>query len=306
MDQFNSSVAFSRNLGWITDSEAKTLSKKRIAIAGMGGVGGHYAEVMARLGVQNFTLSDFDSFEFPNFNRQNGSGVSTVGQKKMEVIANRIRDINPNATIRFFPQGLNQSNIDDFLTGVDLYLDGLDFFVLDVRLALFSRLRALGIPGLTVAPVGMGASLMVFTPDAMPFEEYFGYTEQMSTAEKAVRFLCGMSPTLLQRHYQADPTRVDFKNAKVPSTPMGCYLCAGVAGTTALKILLGRGEVKRAPWVLHYDAYLQVYKKRYVWLGYRNPFQKVKTWLMKRQLLARMAAVEQTQPEHKIPAKMSS
>jgi molybdopterin/thiamine biosynthesis adenylyltransferase len=306
MNQYDSKIAFSRNIGWITESESQTLSRKRVAIAGMGGVGGHYAEVLARLGVQHFTLSDFDSFEYANFNRQNGSGVSTVGKKKMDVIAARIRDINPNASIRFFPQGVNAANIDDFLTDVDLYLDGLDFFILDVRLQLFSRLRERGIPGITVAPVGMGASLMVFTHDSMSFADYFGYEEKMSMAEKAVKFLCGMSPTLLQRHYQADRSRVNFQKAKVPSTPMGCYICAGVAGTTALKLLLGRGEVKTSPWVLHFDAYLQVYKKRYVWLGHRNPLQQIKTWIMSRQLISRQLEANPSSDEQNVARKITS
>lgn len=82
MNKFDYSQAFSRNLGWITSDEAELLKKKKVAIAGMGGVGGQYCEVLARLGISNFQLADPDSFEQVNFNRQNGSGMSTVGRKK--------------------------------------------------------------------------------------------------------------------------------------------------------------------------------------------------------------------------------
>lgn len=271
--------AFSRNIGWVTADEAQVLANKHVAIAGMGGVGGHYAEMMARLGVRNFTLADFDHFEIANFNRQNGSGHSQIGKKKLDVIAGRIRDINPKANIRFFADGVNRSNLNEFLEKADVYLDGLDFFVLKERLWVFNRLRELGIPGITVAPIGMGASLVVFTKDSMSFEEYFGYTESTPELERGIRFLVGLSPTMLQRHYQADRTRVDFKNHKVPSMPMGCYLAAGVAGTTALKVLLNRGPLRAAPWSLHYDAYLQTYRQRYTFLGAANPLQKLKCWV---------------------------
>lgn len=272
-------LAFTRNIGWVTESEALVLSNKHVAIAGMGGVGGHYAEMMARLGVRNFTLADFDSFEIANLNRQNGSGHSQLGKKKLDVIAARIRDINPQAQIRLFPEGVNASNLNDFLEKADVYLDGLDFFVLEERFQIFKRLRELGIPGITVAPIAMGASLVVFTKDSMSFEDYFGYDESTPDLERGIRFLVGLSPTMIQRHYQADRTRVDFKNHKVPSLPMGCYLAAGVAGTTALKVLLNRGPLRAAPWSLHYDAYLNTYRQRYTFLGAANPVQKLKCWL---------------------------
>lgn len=273
---FDPNLAFSRTLGWITDSEFAILQQKRVAIAGVGGVGGHYCEVMARLGVRKFHLADLDQFEIQNFNRQNASGMSTVGRPKIEVLRERILDINPSAEIKTFNTGLNRENLSEFLNGVDLYLDGLDFFVLFERIFLFNELRRLGIPGLIMAPVGMGTALVVFNSQSMSFEDYFGLSESVSIQENALRFLVGLSPSLLQRKYQVDPSRVNFAQKKVPSTPMGCYLCAGVGGSEALKTLLGRGEVKGAPWSLHFDAYTHQYKKTYLWWGAKNPIQRIK------------------------------
>src|SRR5690625_3553434 len=80
--------AFSRNIGWVTEWEQQILrSSKKIAIAGMGGVGGAHLLTLARLGVGAFHIADFDSFEFPNFNRQVGAMLSTLGQSKVEVMA---------------------------------------------------------------------------------------------------------------------------------------------------------------------------------------------------------------------------
>ena len=83
---FDSARAFSRNVGWITEDEARVLTAKRVAIAGMGGVGGHHLLTLARLGIGAFTIADFDVFEVENFNRQAGAMLSTVGREKARVM----------------------------------------------------------------------------------------------------------------------------------------------------------------------------------------------------------------------------
>ena len=62
--------AFSRNIGWVTETEQEVLRTKRIAIAGLGGVGGSHLLAFTRLGVGKFNISDLDVFELANFNRQ--------------------------------------------------------------------------------------------------------------------------------------------------------------------------------------------------------------------------------------------
>lgn len=285
MEEFNYADAFSRNLGWLTTEEQLQLKSKKVAIPGLGGVGGFYVEILARLGVGSFHIADFDSFEIQNFNRQNGATMSSLNLKKSKVMEKKLLDINPTAKCKVFEEGINEENIDEFLEGVDIYLDGLDFFVLEIRILLFKRLRELNIPAITVAPVGMGASMLVFQPGSMSFENYFGMKITNKFEINACHFLVGLTPSLIQQKYIVDLTRADFIQKKVPSTPMGCYLAAGVAATNALKILIKRGEVLSAPWSLHYDPYLNVYKKKYTWLGHRNPLQKIKLYIIKKLAL---------------------
>lgn len=78
---FDYGIAFSRTLGWITGDEAQ----KRVAVAGLGGVGGHYCEVLARLGIGAFTVADFDRFGIENMNRQAGASMETIGEPKADV-----------------------------------------------------------------------------------------------------------------------------------------------------------------------------------------------------------------------------
>ena len=71
----------------MTAAEQQVLRRKRIAIAGLGGVGGAHLLTLARLGVGGFHIADFDTFDLPNINRQSGALMSTLGKNKTEVLA---------------------------------------------------------------------------------------------------------------------------------------------------------------------------------------------------------------------------
>jgi molybdopterin/thiamine biosynthesis adenylyltransferase len=284
---FSYEQAFDRNLGWVSEGEQQVLRSKRVAIAGLGGVGGAHLLALARLGVGKFTLADFDHFEIQNFNRQVGANVRSIGRAKVDVMAEMALAINPELDLIRFERGVDASNVEDFLDGVDLYIDGLDFFVLDERQRIFSVCAERGIPAITAAPLGMGAALLVFLPGGMTFEQYFRMGSK-SRAEKAARFLVGLSPSMLQMGYLVDPSRVDLAAGKGPSTPMACELCAGIAATEALKVLLGRGRVYAAPWGVHFDAYKNRLKRTWRPGGNRHPLQRTLIALTRRRYAAQL------------------
>lgn len=273
-DGFSYHEAFSRNIGWVTTSEQEILRNKRIAIAGMGGVGGFHLLTLARLGVEKFNIADLDTFELANFNRQAGASMSTMDRPKVEVLAEMARDINPECNLTIYPQGVNEANLQAFFQDVDLYIDGLDFFAFDARERVFAHCALHGIPAVTVAPLGMSAALLNFIPGGMSFEDYFQVAGRPEL-EKAVRFLVGLAPALLHRHYLADKTRVNLKERRGPSTIMACQLCAGVAASEALKILLKRGKVWAAPHGIQFDGYRN--KLAHTWRpgGNRNPLNRL-------------------------------
>ena len=278
---FDYEEAFSRNLGWVTKIEQETLRTKTVAIGGMGGVGGHHLLALARLGIGSFRIADFDQFEMVNFNRQAGAAMSTLGASKVETMSKMVRDINPSAKISCWADGLTAQTIDAFIAGADLYIDGIDFFAFNIRGLLFAACNRLNVPAVTAAPIGMGVSWMAFMPDGMSFETYFRWGER-SDVDKAARFLVGLAPKL-RVDYLIDPGYVDFKRGKGPSTPMACYLCAGVAATEALKILLDRGKICCAPHGMHFDAYKLRLEKIWQPWGNANPLQQLKIALCKRR-----------------------
>lgn len=275
--------AFSRNIGWVTQAEQARLRRTRVAIAGLGGVGGVYLLTLARLGVGAFSIADFDTFDYANFNRQAGANVSSLHRGKLEVMMAMARDINPEIEFRVFPNGVDTENIGAFLEETDAYLDGLDFFALAIRRQVFARCRAEGIPAVTVAPLGMGAALLNFTPRSMSFESYFrleGHTEH----EQALRFLVGLSPAMLQLGYLADPSRVDLAQRRGPSTIMAVQLCSGIAAVQVLKLVLRRGDLVEAPRGLHFDAYRN--RLAHTWRpgGNANPIQRALLAVARRRL----------------------
>jgi molybdopterin/thiamine biosynthesis adenylyltransferase len=283
---FSYAEAFSRNLGWVTRAEQERLRSARVAIAGLGGVGGSHLLTLARLGIGRFHLADFDRFDLANFNRQAGANVHTVGEPKLDVLARMARAINPQVELTHFPEGVTAGNLDAFLAGVDVYVDGLDFFAFDARERTFAACHAARIPAITVAPLGMGAALLNFVPGGMSFEGYFRLAD-VPEDEKILRFLVGLSPAMLQRGYLADPSFVDFAARRGPSTAIACELCAGIAATEALKLLLGRGRVIAAPRGLQFDAYRGRMARTWRPLGNANPLQRLTIALARRQL-ARM------------------
>src|SRR5689334_22705797 len=191
---FSYREAFARNLGWLTEAEQETLRHKRVAIAGLGGVGGAHLLTLTRLGIGQFNLAEFDRFEIQNFNRQVGATVHSVGRSKLDVMSEMARAINPELELRAFEEGVHAGNAEAFLDGVDLYVDGLDFFVLDERQRIFDLCTERGIPAITAAPVGMGAALLVFVPGGMSFRDYFRMAGS-SVEEQAARFLVGLTPS---------------------------------------------------------------------------------------------------------------
>lgn len=278
---FNYQQAFSRNIGWVTEQEQQKLRQAKVAIAGAGGVGSAHLLTLTRLGISHFNISDFDQFEVHNFNRQAGAMMSTIDQDKVEVMERLAKDINPELTINSYPEGIDESNVEAFLDGVDLYVDSLDFFALAARKLVFAVCTRKKIPIVTAAPLGMGSAVLCFMPGQMDYEQYFCF-EGRSELDQYIQFLIGLSPSMLQMPYLVDKSRVDFKARKGPSTIMGVQLCAGMAATFALKILLERGDVIAAPYGLHFDAYRNKLKKTWRPFGNRGLLPRLMFAIAKR------------------------
>ena len=121
------------------------LRNSRVMICGVGGVGSYAAEALGRAGVGQITLVDFDDICLTNVNRQIHALSSTVGQSKVEAMAARLRDINPQAEIIPVKAFFSQDNAEQLLSPrPDYVLDAIDHFT--AKAALITICREQGIP----------------------------------------------------------------------------------------------------------------------------------------------------------------
>jgi len=275
--KFDYNEAFNRNLGWVTSNEQQSIKKTRIAIVGMGGVGGHHLHCLIRIGFTKFKIADFDQFEIQNFNRQFGATISSLHKPKTDTIKKMAQDINPDVEIECFDEGVKLDNIDNFLEGVDIICDGLDLYASDLRSPLYQRAHQKGIYVVSSGPFGMGTSTIVFSPNKMSFNSYFDLNHKnLSVEAKIIRFLVGMSPSLIHKEYVSSAENVDLFGGRLPSIHSGCYAASAALSTAIVKIALKRGKVLYAPWTYQVDFYLNKTRKRYLPFGNRNIFQKFK------------------------------
>ena len=105
----------------------KRIQSSKIIIFGVGGVGGFAVEALVRAGVQTIAIVDYDLIDITNINRQLIALHSTIGKLKVEVMAGRIKDINPDAEVRAFADRLTAENIETFhLDEYDYIVDAID------------------------------------------------------------------------------------------------------------------------------------------------------------------------------------
>ena len=132
------------------------LQKTSVAVFGIGGVGGHLAEALARAGIGHIHLIDRDVVSLSNINRQAVALHSTVGQPKAEVMAARIRDINPDCDVTssvcfYLPENAHEFD----LASYDFVADCVDTVAAKIELSV--RCEAIGTP--LIAAMGAGNKL---------------------------------------------------------------------------------------------------------------------------------------------------
>ncbi len=155
-------MQFSRTELLLGKEGVEKLKKARVAVFGIGGVGGYAVEALARSGVGEIDLIDSDKVSLSNLNRQIYALHSTVGRMKTEVAASRIQDINPACTVRRYDLFVLPETVDTLDFSVyDYIVDAID--TVSGKLAIIERATAAKIP--VISSMGTGNKL-----DASAFE----------------------------------------------------------------------------------------------------------------------------------------
>jgi len=147
---------FSRTEMLIGSENIKKLKNCRVAVFGIGGVGGHTVDALVRSGIGTIDLIDNDTFSITNINRQIFATLKTVGRNKVDVAAEHIADINPEIKVKkhnvfFSPE---TSNLFDF-SSYDYIVDAIDSVTGKIELAL--KAKEAGVP--IISCLGTGNKL---------------------------------------------------------------------------------------------------------------------------------------------------
>ena len=134
----------------------RRLQKARVAVFGLGGVGGYAVEALARSGVGSLDLIDSDTVSVSNLNRQLLATHSTVGMLKVDAARNRVLDINPDCIVRTYPIFYTPDSAGQFdFTQYDYIVDAID--TVTGKLALVERAKAADTP--IICSMGTGNKL---------------------------------------------------------------------------------------------------------------------------------------------------
>ena len=158
-----------RNIGPITYKEQETIRTSRVAVLGVGGLGGPLAENLVRAGCQNLVICDFDIFDESNLNRQICT-IEDLGKKKIDVMETFLRKIDSEVKVKKFFK-ITERNIDAVLEGVKVVALTLDDPATSIFVARECRKR--GIPMIE----SWGVPFLFtwwFTPDSVDYENCYG------------------------------------------------------------------------------------------------------------------------------------
>ena len=147
---------FSRARMVMGDEAIERLARCSVAVFGIGGVGSYIAEALARGGVGRLLLIDSDRVAQSNINRQLIALRSTVGRLKVEVMAERIRDINPAARVETYPVFYGAETAEQIpFSGLDYISDAID--TVSSKLLLIRQAAEAGVP--IISSMGTGNKL---------------------------------------------------------------------------------------------------------------------------------------------------
>ena len=158
-----------RNIGPITFEEQEKIRTTRVAVLGVGGLGGPLAENLVRAGCQNLVICDFDVFDESNLNRQICT-IDDLGKRKIDVVETFLQKIDPEVKVRKFFK-ISQRNIDALLEGVKVIALTLDDPATSIFIAREARKR--GIPMIE----SWGVPFLFtwwFTSDSVDYEHCYG------------------------------------------------------------------------------------------------------------------------------------
>ncbi|WP_319202747.1 HesA/MoeB/ThiF family protein [uncultured Ilyobacter sp.] len=175
------SKRYLKNKKLISQKEQEVLKSKKVLVLGCGGLGGYIIEMLARLGVGNLRVVDFDVFDESNLNRQILSDEKNLGLLKVDEALKRVKTINSDIKTERFNLKIDGENIEKLLTDIDLVVDALDSIPLKIMVE--EKCSRLGITMVHGAIGGWVAQVAVIRPGDFILKKMYNGIEKGIEAE---------------------------------------------------------------------------------------------------------------------------
>jgi molybdopterin/thiamine biosynthesis adenylyltransferase len=216
MEKLKFKERYIRNSNTLSCEEQEILKLAKVAVIGLGGLGGSVCEMLARTGVGNLTLIDGDSFEPSNLNRQLLSQEDLIGFPKAKAAKKRINAINSEVSVNHQIKYLDQSNMYEHIKKHDLIVDCLD--TIDIRFILQNAANKALIPIVSGAIAGMTGQITSIFPGDSGYKLIYG--ENIAKQSKGVETITG-------------------------NIACCAFFIAALQASETLKIILGRKDILR-------------------------------------------------------------
>lgn len=210
------SERYDRNFDTLTRAQQATLASSRVAVLGLGGLGGGVSEMLARIGVGHLTLIDGDVFEPSNLNRQLFCTEALVGTSKAGAAEKRIRAVNSTVQVTAKAQYADSGNLYEMIKGTGLVVDCLDS--IPARFMLQEAAKKARIPLVAGAIAGVTGQVTVIFPDDKGYELIYGKKEHLPA--KGIESRTG-------------------------NISYCALMVAALQASECVKVLLGRGDILR-------------------------------------------------------------
>lgn len=242
-----------RNSGLISAEQQDSLDAATVLVAGVGGVGGRVAEVLARMGVGRLKLTDPDHFSSTNLNRQAACTSETLGRNKAEVVAELCRIAAPGVSVFTNPGGVTAENLAELLDGVDVVIDGTDYLHPELGLLIAQKARQQGIPVVLGVEVGYGIWATAYLPTTSTFEEMFGYKRDCAALDVEAAPLWRWIVSVPRYVRLSELRRLARGEIQAPALAPAVELSAAVLSTMVCQLLWGQRPHATAPRLFRID-----------------------------------------------------
>lgn len=170
-----------KNKKLISQKEQDILKGKKVVVLGCGGLGGYIIEMLARVGIGNLKVVDFDKFDESNLNRQILSSEKNLGFSKVDEAVKRVKIINSDISLEGINLKIDQGNVEVLLSGSDIVVDALDSIPLKIMVE--DSCSRLGIKMVHGAIGGWVAQVAVIRPGDFILKKMYGGIEKGIEAE---------------------------------------------------------------------------------------------------------------------------